>query len=1189
MKNSNVRSINRLLYGPLLAAAYVVTGKLGLMLALPPGYASGVFPAAGLAVAAAYLWGRSTYPWIFLGSLMLNLWVSGFDMTILAVTAATGIALASTLQALVGSLLLRRIIGSDAPLDRGVQIGCYLLLSPLICLVSATLSITSLYALGFFKANKIFEEWSTWWIGDTLGVVVFFPLMLAIFGKPASEWKKRRLMVVIVTSLSLALVVMAYIKSSQIETGKVTQSFLFEADRIAVQIQDKFDGQMYLLDQLETYFSKASTHVDREEFNVYVQPALRRYPMLQAIEWAPQVTQIQRQSFENDQKGAFPQFEIRERDASGVIVRASVRLTYYPVTYVEPLSGNKEAVGFDLTSNPAREAAVLKTLRTGKPVATEPIRLAQEKGSQAGILLLQRVNTFPPGLVLSVLRMGDFISKFVPKDSDMDVTLVDNQLGDILYGKHPDRSALAEFEQNLHFGGRKYQLRITPMAAYIESHHSLQSWGLLVIGTLGAGLLGAIMLLTTGSTSRVEKLVDERTADLNAARLKHQRLVDDIGDEFLVFSYALDGTITYVSNSFEAIFGQPKERILSRSWMEIIQWLPEDLEAAMQGLQDLLSEKIEHARIEMRFVHPDGQIHTIYTSSHIDKEPSENISSVEGVLLDITERKRVEIALQAAMIAAKTANQAKSAFLANMSHEIRTPMNGVIGMMDVLLNTRLTDEQRKMARIIYDSAQAQLGILNDILDFSKIEAGKLDCSIEPFALPELVEKTCVGHLGDAQQKGVTLRYDVESQIPPVLEGDSLRVRQILSNFISNAIKFSSGLEHSGAVRVSARQAGKEGGRIWVELSVRDNGIGMDAATRERVFHPFVQADASTTRQYGGTGLGLVISTRLAEAMGGEIRVKSTPGVGSTFTARLPFSPADESKQVTTTDTEEVVDVASSPLPRCAEAEAIVQGRPILVVEDNEINQKVIRQQLAKLGYSCNIAPDGQAAFRQWRTGNYALVLSDLHMPRLDGYQLAEAIRREEVNRGGISHTPILALTANVFQGEAERCQAAGMDGYLAKPVRLSQLREQLVHWLPVAADPTPAGARARVPACAKATVATADAGEPPVFDPGALTRIVGDKPAIHRRLLEKFQVTAQAQAERLGAALAEGDAAAVGQIAHTLKSNARAIGALQLGQVCAELEQAGKAGDTSATQRLIPLFEKAYGTSMTTIYTLLDK
>ncbi|MCB1765626.1 MAG: response regulator, partial [Candidatus Competibacteraceae bacterium] len=524
-------------------------------------------------------------------------------------------------------------------------------------------------------------------------------------------------------------------------------------------------------------------------------------------------------------------------------------------------------------------------------------------------------------------------------------------------------------------------------------------------------------------------------------------------------------------------------------------------------------------------------------------------------------------------------------FLANMGHEIRTPMNGVIGMTDVLRNMHLTDEQRKIVNIIHDSAQTQLGILNDILDFSKIEAGKLDLSIEPFALADVVEKTYATLAEQARQQGVRLRHAVDPHLPPALEGDALRVRQILSNLITNAIKFSSGLDRAGDVEVVARLAGEEDRNIWVELSVRDNGIGMDAATLERVFHPFAQADVSTTRQYGGTGLGLVISTRLAEAMGGAIRVESTPGVGSTFTARLPFSPADpEQLQVSATELQEVADGICSVPDR---AEALAQGRLILVAEDNTTNQEVIQQQLALLGYRCNIAPDGQAAFRQWRTGEYGLILSDLHMPHLDGYQLAQAIRREEANRGGADHIPILALTANVLQGEAERCQTAGMDGYLAKPTPLLQLREQLAHWLPVVADASSLGQTAEAPALAEATEEMEEAGERPVFDPGVLAQMVGDKPAIHRRLLEKFQVTAQTQAERLRAAVTGGDTAAVGQIAHGLKSNARAIGALQLGQVCEKLEHAGKAADRPVVTVLFPAFESAFKVARETIDSIL--
>ena len=386
-------------------------------------------------------------------------------------------------------------------------------------------------------------------------------------------------------------------------------------------------------------------------------------------------------------------------------------------------------------------------------------------------------------------------------------------------------------------------------------------------------------------------------------------------------------------------------------------------------------------------------------------------------------------------------------FLATMSHEIRTPMIGITGMVEVLSHTPLDTEQRHSLNVIQASAEALLRIIGDILDFSKIEAGRLELVPTAIDLRQLVHGMAAAFAGAASSKGLVLEARIDGRIGPAYRADSLRLRQILANFLSNAIKFTD----KGRVDIVLEPIDAPGTRDEVDadrlrFSVSDTGIGISAEQRARLVEPFSQAESDTSRRYGGTGLGLAICARLAELMEGHIDMDSEPGRGTTIhlTVRLPRAAADDVSPATPAPAQ-AVPFASQRAPSVAEAEAA--GTLVLLIDDHPTNRIVISRQLALAGFACEVAEDGREGFERWRTGRYALVLSDVHMPGVDGYQLARMIREEEGRQSGV-RTPIVALTASALKGEAERCLAAGMDDCLIKPVPVPVLAERLSRWLP---------------------------------------------------------------------------------------------------------------------------------------------
>lgn len=398
------------------------------------------------------------------------------------------------------------------------------------------------------------------------------------------------------------------------------------------------------------------------------------------------------------------------------------------------------------------------------------------------------------------------------------------------------------------------------------------------------------------------------------------------------------------------------------------------------------------------------------------------------LLTNITRIKEAELKTIAAREAADAANLAKSEFLANMSHEIRTPMNGIIGMTE-LLGKRLTDpESIEKVETITGSANALLRIIDDILDFSKIEARMLIVEPYPTEILKGLKSLIDFHSHLAFDKGVEVSLDLAPDLAPVISVDEGRLRQILSNLLSNAVKFTPGREvgHNGQVDVRAYLSK----RTELCIEVADNGIGISEEAARKVFDPFSQAESNTTRRFGGTGLGLSISRNLAELMGGDLDYEPRPQ-GSLFRVRLPYLPVAAKAKPKPQPT--------LPVQIPADAGDSSDLR-ILVVEDNQINAMVISKQLETLGYSATLAADGLAGLQQWQSGDYDLVLTDCQMPEMDGYELAGTIRRHEQEKGR-DRCRIIAITANALKSEERKCLAAGMDGFLPKPVTIAALSD----------------------------------------------------------------------------------------------------------------------------------------------------
>ena len=628
-------------------------------------------------------------------------------------------------------------------------------------------------------------------------------------------------------------------------------------------------------------------------------------------------------------------------------------------------------------------------------------------------------------------------------------------------------------------------------------------------------------LATRAQATRLEN----QTAALSASQARiqeaeawHRNLIESAPDGILVSDE--QGIIRLANPKIESLFGYQAGELNGRKIMSLA---PASAQSAYAELHSAVLQQDERLPFKrLPGVRKDGS-EFIFEAS-LARLPGRNGETFSLCLIvrDITERQRTEIALERARALAEEAARAKTDFLANMSHEIRTPMNSIIGMTHLALQTRLDAQQLDYLRHIQTASDQLLTLIDDILDFSQLEAGELILERAPFNLQELLDAISRRFADKARAKGLHLTCTAAADLPPWLVGDAGRLAQILAQYADNAIKFTA----AGEVEILVRGQRSADSKLVLNVFVRDTGIGLDEKQQAALFDNFYQADASSTRQYGGTGLGLAIVRRLAELMDGEVGVESQPGVGSTFWLSVPLGIGNYSLQQW--------------LPQLD-----LKDRRVLLVEDNDVNQRLICKLLEHIGVIVDAVDNGLTAVEQVRRQAYDLILMDVQMPVLDGTEATRQIRA----LGPHGQLPIIAVSASAMPEDRQRCFAAGMNGFLAKPLKVEELYATLQQWIgtqPRGGGTTPIPADC--PAVALPEIEGLDTAE-------GLQRVAGDH-ALYLDLLRRLVENERDTSAKLRNALAQGDEAQALRLAHTLKGLAGTLGAGTLMDKANTLEQA---------------------------------
>lgn len=847
-----------------MAFTYVLAGKLGLMLAIPPGYATAIFPPAGMAVAAILIWGPRILPGILLGSLCLNIWIGSTDgaMHQREYMLALAVAIGASCQAFVAFRLVSNVLPLPLKLTKETAIFKFLILAgPVACVMNASVATLTMFYLGIISSQEIIYNWFTWWVGDSIGVFIVAPLVMTLFAKPYDLWRARRSTLALPLLVALAGVISLFYVTSRLEQQRVETSFQSLAsdseERIRGSIKSYLDSVLFV----ERFYSSSQT-ISRAEFNRFVKFTLRDKPGIQGLSWNPVIKAEQRAAYETSiREEGFQNFTILERDAQQLLVPAAARPEYVVVTYIEPWLTNQKAFGFDVASSPERKLSLEAARDRGHLVATARLNLVQGDKTSAGFLVFQPVYDGIPfsleqrrktlvGYAVGVFRVQDIIEKALNASHRNQVVIYVEDVTEstpvALYGSQGNHPMFMQ-SGDISIGDRRWQITFMPSPVYLQQNRSFQAWSMLLLGMLFISLLGAFLLAMSGRSYYIASEVERKTAELQG--------ILSTADEAILTLNA-QGLIESLNPAGESLFGYPIESVLGKPISLL--------------LPDFYQITGVHTQGEELFISPRQRTQTSAMTQEGRQVPVE--LAISSLLLT---NKLLYTVIAHDLTQQQKINRMKDEFVSMVSHELRTPLTSIIGSLGLLRGGACSldsPQGKNMIDIAYDNGERLVNLVNDLLSFNKAALTDTPLNKQCCMLNQLLEQAIEANQGYVSRYGV--RFAWQPAEDAMVEVDTDKMLQVLANLISNAAKYSS---TGGVITIQSELVG-----ALVRVSVKDEGSGIPTEFQSKVFEKFAQADSSDTRRVGGTGLGMAISKSIIEQHGGKIYFVSEPNKGTTF-------------------------------------------------------------------------------------------------------------------------------------------------------------------------------------------------------------------------------------------------------------------------------------------------------------------